>query len=298
MVLTFHRCCVLKKAQTTIANNISSHRKYSFVKKFADVKERIKVDNKNRPSKAASNFIIRDSNYKSRYEKFALENETYEQNFNQFLSDTAFLESHNETNHSTSNNIKSLKEIPLNETSSVKTIFREFKNFSIYKYTPIDSNALKYKRVENGEMILEEGVTTKINPHKYVKSKLDQFLGTNQPGRLAHQKTAQFLRGSGQGWNPKGKKLTVMEMEEIRGSKREFDTNNNDETYANDEEKPKFDYNAVAREYGISYEGVKRILATKGHYNKSPVDLEKRLARDAKKAIEAAHYKISRNVKK
>lgn len=298
MVLTFHRLCVLKNAQITIARSISSHRKYSFVKKFADVKEKINLDRKNRSSQQASSFIMKDSKYKSRYEKFDLENETYEQNFNQFLNDTAFLESQNETNHSIANKGKALKDVPLNETSSVKTIFREFKNFSIYKYTPLDSNALNYKRIENGEMILEEGVTTKINPHKYVKSKLDQFLGPNRAGRLAHQKTAQFLRGSGQGWNPKGKKLTVMEMEEIRAAKKEFDTNNNHEAYAEDDEQPKFDYNAVAREYGISYEGVKRILATKGHYNKSPVALEKRLARDAKNAVEAAHYKIARNVKK
>ncbi|OBA25960.1 hypothetical protein HANVADRAFT_53531 [Hanseniaspora valbyensis NRRL Y-1626] len=177
---------------------------------------------------------------------------------------------------------------------------KEFKNFSIYKYTPIDSKALTHKVIEKGDMILEDGVRTKVDAHKYVKSKLDQFLGPNKEGRLTHQKTTQFLRGAGEGWNPKGKKLTVMEMEEIRAMKKEFD-----EEFASNEgdaglegDKQKFNYYAVARSYGVSYEAVKRILATKGHYNKSPIALEKRLARDAKRAIESVQYKVKKHERK
>ncbi|XBW38786.1 hypothetical protein QEN19_004370 [Hanseniaspora menglaensis] len=274
----------------------SSHRKYAFMKKYSEVREKIDLRRSNENRKPVYKYVPRGESFNEKEQKFNQENETYEQNFNQFLKDSAFLETQNDANNYQST-LSNFKDVPLNETSSVKIIFREFKNFSIYKYTPIDSNELSHKRIQNGEMVLEDGLTTKINPHKYVKTKLDQFLGENKPGRLTHQKTIQFLRGAGEGWNPKGKKLSVSEMEEIRSMKKEFDNEFADRDL-NEESPPKFDYNGIARRYGISYEAVKRILATKGHYNNSPMALEKRLARDAKKAIEAAHYKVKGSQRK
>lgn len=303
MLSNLHKYQVLTKTLKPVNTiNVTTYRKYAFVRKYEDVKEKLNTNKKWRNQKSNTKYIKTNKSYEEKIDDFNLENETYEQNFKEFLKDTAFLETtqKDDINYSKKNNKDNDKNIPLNKTSCVKTIFREFKNFSIYKYTPIDSNALTHKVIEKGEMILEDGVRTKVDAHKYVKSKLDQFLGSNKEGRLTHQKTTQFLRGAGEGWNPKGKKLTVMEMEEIRAMKKEFD-----EEFASNEgdsgmegDKPKFNYYAVARSYGVSYEAVKRILATKGHYNKSPIALEKRLARDAKRAIESVKYKVKKHERK